>query len=75
MTIAFEPILCCRLFMSTHDTVRGVRNGQRDDWTTGAAETVPLQVKAQKRPHLDSMGYPRISGAYSLLLILFGLRC
>jgi len=68
ISVAFEPILCCRLFLSTHDAVRGVRNGKTDGWTTAAAETVPLQVKARKKSHLDSMGYPSISGAYSLLL-------
>lgn len=67
LSITFEPILCCRLFLSTHDTVRGGQNGQSDDWV--AAETFPLQVKARKRLHLDSMGYPNISGAYSLLLL------
>lgn len=65
LSIAFEPILCCRLFLSTHDTVRGRRNDQSEDWVAG--ESVPLQVEARKKLHLDSMGYPNISGAYSLL--------
>lgn len=65
LSVAFEPILCCRLFLSTHDAVRGRGNDQSDDWVAG--ESVPLQVEARKKLHLDSMGYPNISGAYSLL--------
>jgi hypothetical protein len=67
LSIALEPILCCRLFLSTHDAVRGVRNGQNGDPATIAADATLLRVQRRNKLYLDSMGYPGISGVYSLL--------
>jgi hypothetical protein len=60
--VIFEPILCCRLFLSTHDAISG---GQNIATTAALATTRPTDIEMNgRRPQLDSLGYPKIfSGA------------
>jgi len=58
--VIFEPILCCRLFLSTHEEIMGEQNPT----TAAVATTGPTAIEMNsRRPHLDSLGYPKLSSA------------
>jgi hypothetical protein len=56
-----EPILCCRLFLSTYDAVSGANNKA----TTAALDTTRPGIMEMNnlRRELDSLGYPKLSSA------------
>lgn len=60
--VIFEPILCCRLFLSTHEAISG---GQGITTTAALATTRPTAIELNSRqPQLDSLGYPKLSSVF-----------